>query len=272
MSKKTTHWIGQGANWNRALITGASAGIGTAFARDLAARGTNLVLVARDEKRLGQLADELTTRHGIDAEVLPADLSDPAALGAVEQRLRQDPFVDLLINNAGIGTFGAFAGTDLDNEMRTIAVNVIAPVRLARSALPRMQAARHGAILTVSSMDALQPTPYHSVYGATKAFVNSLFGSLYEESRRSPITVTTVMPGYVETEFTARAGVDDALGHVPKWMVLSPERVAAEALQATASGKAMCVPGRQYKLAAAVLALLPDRIGGRIFAGLAPQR
>ncbi|WP_165618314.1 SDR family NAD(P)-dependent oxidoreductase [Mycobacterium talmoniae] len=256
--------------WNRALVTGASAGIGTAFARQLARRGTNLVLVARDETRLKSLADDLMTSHPVDVEVLPADLSDQASLYTVERRLRDGPFIDLLVNNAGIGTFGAFSSTDIDTEMRTIAVNVVAPVRLTRSALDRMCAAGRGTIITVSSIDALQPTPYHAVYGATKAFVNSLFSALHEETRTTPITSTVVMPGYVATEFTARAGLQGALERVPGWLMLTPGQVAAEALGAAESGKTMSVPGKRYKVPAALLSVLPHRLGRRIFAAIAP--
>lgn len=258
--------------WNRALVTGASAGIGTAFARGLARRGVDLVLVARDAERLQALADELTVRYHVEVEVLPADLSDSDSLEAVEQRLDTGPFIDLLINNAGIGTFGAFSNTDIDAEIRTVAVNAVGPLRLTHRALARMHAENRGAIITVSSMDGLQPTPYHAVYGATKAFVNSLFAALHEETRGSPIAITTVMPGYVATEFTSRAGVVGALDRVPGWLLLSPERVAAEALDAAAAGKSTSVPGKPYQLSAAVLSVLPRRIGRRIFAALAPQR
>lgn len=258
--------------WHRALVTGASAGIGTALARELARRSVNLVLAARDEARLQTLADELTTRYPIAVEVLPTDISDADSLKALENRLANGPFVDLLINNAGIGTFGAFSNTDLDAEIRSVAVNVMGPLRLTRRALDRMHTEGRGVIITVSSMDALQPTPYHAVYGATKAFANSLFSALHEETRSSPITITTVMPGYVATEFTARAGLVGALDRVPEWLMLSPEQVATEALDAAASGRTMCVPGKPYKLSAAVLSVLPHRIGRRIFAALAPQR
>ncbi|MGV9818920.1 SDR family NAD(P)-dependent oxidoreductase [Nocardia xishanensis] len=260
------------APWDRALVTGASAGIGAAFARDLAARGVDLVLVARDETRLAKLAKELTDRHEVAVEVLPADLADARSAGAVERRLGSEPFVDLLVNNAGIGTFGAFWTSDLAAEIRTVDVNVVAPLRLTRWALERMHAKGRGAIIAVSSLDALQPTPFHSVYGATKAFVNSFFEALHEEARNTPITVTTVMPGYVRTEFTATAGVDKALDRVPNRLILSPERVASEALDAAASGRTMVVPDRMYKVSAAVLGILPRRLGRRLFATLAPRR
>ncbi|MFE6923011.1 SDR family NAD(P)-dependent oxidoreductase [Nocardia sp. NPDC057663] len=259
------------ARWNRALVTGASAGIGAAFARCLASQGVDLVLVARDEARLQSLAEELLVRHNVAVEVLPADLSDTQSLQVVERRLAADPFIDLLVNNAGIGTFGAFSSTDLDDEIRTIDVNVIAPLRLSRRALDRMRSEDRGSIVSVSSLDGLQPTPYHSVYGATKAFVNSFSGALHEEIRDSAITVTTVMPGYVGTEFTAHAGVEGALDGVPNWLVLSPERVATDALADAAVGKALSVPGRHYKISAAMLGVLPQRFGRKIFAALAPQ-
>ncbi|MFE5286023.1 SDR family NAD(P)-dependent oxidoreductase [Nocardia sp. NPDC056611] len=260
------------APWKRALVTGASAGIGSAFARDLAARGVDVVLVARDKSRLEELAEELKTRHAIDVEVLPADLAEEGSLEAVERRLSAEPFVDLLVNNAGVGTFGAFTATDIAAEIQTVGVNVLAPLRLTRRAIQKMHARGSGAIIAVSSMDALQPTPYHSVYGASKAFVNSLFEAIHEEARSTPITITTVMPGYVQTEFTKTAGVDGALDRVPRPLILTPERVAAESLDGAADGRAMVVPGRMYKISAALLRVLPRSLGRRLFATLAPQR
>lgn len=257
--------------WSRALVTGASAGIGRALALDLAVRGTDLVLVARDTPRLRAVADEITRTHGREVEVLAADLASPVGRADVVQRVVTGPFVDLLVNNAGIGTYGDFADTDIDAELATIDVNLVAPVQFTRAALGRMSHERRGSVLTVSSMDGQQPTPHHVIYGASKAFVNSFTEGLHHELRGSAITVTTVLPGYVRTEFTRRAGIDGGLDHVPSWLVLSPERVAKDALDGAAAGRAFVVPGLHYKLASSALSVLPSGIGRRIFERLAPR-
>ncbi|MEW1737912.1 SDR family oxidoreductase [Nocardia beijingensis] len=257
--------------WNRALVTGASAGIGNAFARKLAASGVDLVLVARDESRLQMLADELTVQHRVAVEVLPADLADSQSVHEVEKRLRSGSFIDVLVNNAGVGTFGRFEDAELEAELRTIDVNVVAPVRLTSYALERMRAEGRGTIITMSSLDALQPTPFHLVYGASKAFINSFFEALQEENSHTRITSTTVMPGLVRTEFTERAGVVGTMDRVPQWLVLSPEQVASAALADAAAGKTLSVPGSLYKAAAPIMRVLPRHVGRRIFGAVAPH-
>ncbi|MEU6832140.1 SDR family NAD(P)-dependent oxidoreductase [Nocardia beijingensis] len=258
------------APWRRALVTGASAGIGQALVRELAARGVDLVIVARDEARLRRLADELSERHGVKVEVLAADLSDPQSRVNVEERLRTGSFIDLLVNNAGVGTFGAFATAEIDAELVQFDVNVVAPIRLTHAALCQMR--RHGAgtVLTISSLDALLPVPYHAAYAATKSFVNSFFEGLSGELDDSPIVTTTVMPGYVQTEFTDRAGLVDPLRRVPKMLVLAPEQVARESLDAAAARKALYSPGRIYRLYAAVIGHLPRTVRARIAARIVP--
>lgn len=159
----------------RALVTGASSGFGEHFARQLSARGTALVLVARRGERLEKLAAEL----GTEIEILPADLTDPDGLALVEDRLRDaaNP-IDLLVNNAGVGTTGAFAKLPVEGETGKVALNVMALMRLCHAALPRMTEAGHGGILNVSSLSGTTPAPRAATYGATKAFVTSLSESL----------------------------------------------------------------------------------------------
>ncbi|WP_157472641.1 SDR family NAD(P)-dependent oxidoreductase [Frankia sp. EAN1pec] len=173
----------------------------------------------------------------------------------------------------GIGppTFTSFATADLATEIRQIDVNILSPMSLAHAALGRMLAESKGTLLTISSLDAILPAPYHATYAATKALVNSFFEGLHEELRDTPVTVTTVMPGYVRTEFTERAGVTDALDGVPRILIHAPERVARSALAAAASQKAMSAPGPIYTAYAAVMDSLPRGIRRRLSNRIVPN-
>src|ERR1700733_4358660 len=167
-----------------ALVTGASSGIGEAFARAFAGRGDSLVLVARSVARLEALAAELTAEHGVRADALAADLSDPSAADAVVGELAaRGIVVDTLVNNAGFGTHGEFAALDPKRERDEIMVNCFAPVALTRALLPGMIARKAGAVINVGSTASFQPVPYMATYGATKAFVLSFSEALAEEVR-----------------------------------------------------------------------------------------
>lgn len=185
-----------------ALVTGASSGIGECFARELAARRRDLILVARSGDKLEALARELRSKHGIAAEALPFDLSAPGAAselaGVVEQRGLE---VDLLINNAGFGRRGAFQKLSLERQSEMIRLNVEAVVELSYRLLPSMIAKRRGAIINVSSTASFQPIPWTIVYAATKSFVTSFSLGLAEEVREHGITVVTLCPGGTETNF-----------------------------------------------------------------------
>jgi uncharacterized protein len=246
-----------------ALITGASAGIGSAFAAQLAARGNDVVLVARDRARLETLASDLATRHGVATEVLTADLTDSAQLASVEARLAdRDRFVDVLVNNAGYGTNGHFAGLDRDVEDREIGLNVVALVRLTHAALGPMIERGRGAVLNVGSIAGYQPTPGNATYGATKAFVSSFTQSVHEEVRGSGVHVTLVCPGFTRTEFQEHAGIDSS--KVPGFLWQSAEEVAAGALTALDHDRAVYVPGTLNRMTAAVVSVLPDALTRRV--------
>lgn len=243
--------------WNRALVTGASSGIGTACCRVLAGEGTDLVLVARDVDRLEALADEL--QPAIAVEVLPADLAEADQLAAVEDRLRADEdAIDLLVSNAGFGRTGDFIDLDIDVETDVLAVNVIAVQRLAHAAGRRMAATGSGTILNVSSVAAYLPGPGSATYAASKSFVTSLSIGLGEELRPKGVTVTTLAPGFTRTEFQERAGMDP--GQVPSAVWQSAEHVARAGLDGAAAGKVVVIPGIHNKLAAGVGRLLPGRL------------
>jgi uncharacterized protein len=253
-----------------ALVTGASAGIGTAFATRLATRGDGLVLVARDRDRLESLAADLNTRYGVPAEVLVADLTAPAQLAIVEARLGdRDRPVDVLVNNAGFGTNGRFHELDRDIETREVALNVVALVRLTHAALAPMVERGSGGVLNVSSLAGGQPTPANATYGATKAFVTSFTQSAHEELRGTGVKITAVCPGFTRTEFQERAGFDSS--KVPGFLWQSAEEVAAGALAALDQNRALYVPGTLNRLTAGVVSVLPDAVTRRV-AGFIVER
>ena len=254
--------------WSRALVTGASSGIGDALARQLAAAGTDLVLVARSRDRMESLAKELTHAHRVDVEVLAADLGDPIELGAVEDRVRDGDVLDLVINNAGFGTQGRFWELDLAGEQSEIDLNISAVVRLSHAALAAMVPRGHGALVNVSSLGSLSPVPMMATYGATKAFVTSFTEALHEELRGTGVTATAVLPGFIRTEFQERAGLSEGAG-VPAFAWMTPDAVARDTLVAAAAGKATCVPGLGYRVASGVIAPVPRMLRRRIAGAMA---
>ena len=198
-----------------ALITGASAGIGTAFARRLADRGHDLVIVARRKDRLNDLAQEINKSSNREVEVLVADLESAKGVRVVEDRVVDaDRPVDLLVNNAGFGTSGRFDQLPIEAEEAEINLNVIALVRLTHAALGSMVERGHGGVINVSSVAAYQPTPHSATYAATKAFVSSFTNAIHEELRGTGVKAMVLAPGVTHTEVHLRAGIDDQ-GQVP---------------------------------------------------------
>jgi len=241
--------------WERALVTGASSGIGAELASQLAAAGTDLVLVARDVDRLERMSSELEDRCGVEVEVLPADLSSPVSRSAVEKRLGADGSpVDLLVNNAGFGTNGRFADLPVAREEQQVQLNVLAVLRLCSAALPQMLSQGRGTILNVASIAGLYPSPGSATYAATKAFVCSFSDALHEELRDTPVTVTASLPGLTRTEFHDRSGSTTS---APERAWLPADLVARQSLDAAAAGKARVVPGALYKAMNGAVAPVP---------------
>ncbi len=253
----------------RALVTGASAGIGAAFADRLARDGYDLVLVARRRERLEELAKGLRESHRVEVEVLVADLVDAGDLLAVEQRITTPPGLDLLVNNAGFGTNGPFQDSDPDREEHEILLNVLALVRLTRAALPRMVARGSGAVVNVSSMAGFVPAPYNATYGATKSFVNSFTEALAEELRGTGVRVQALCPGFTRTEFQEVADVD--VSAIPDVAWMEPEPVVDASLEALESGDVVCVPGLGNRAASLLARNLPRALVTRMM-GLAMGR
>jgi short-subunit dehydrogenase len=246
----------------RAAVTGASTGIGAAFCERLAREGYDLWLVARRKARLEALARRLRAEHGIRAEAVAADLTDPAALRALEARLARDPRLALLVNDAGMGDVGAFAGADPAVAEAEIRLNALAVVRLTHAALRGMRRRRRGAVINVSSTAAFQPFPYAAIYGATKAFLNSFTEALHAELRGSGVRVQCLCPGLTHTEIFARAGAD--VSRLPGFLFMEPEAVVAESLAALERGRVVCVPGVGNRALASLSRLVPREVSARV--------
>ena len=253
-----------------ALVTGASSGIGAAFARALAARGDDLVIVARDEARLEELAESLEKERGCEVEVLATDLTSTKGMGVVEARLEAaEPAVDLLVNNAGFGTYGKFAQLPREAEAREIRLNVLAVMQLSHAALPAMVERGKGGIINVSSLACYQPTPLNATYGGTKAFVTSFSHALHEELRGTGVNVMVLCPGFTRTEFQERAGLES--GAVPSFMWQSAEAVVSAALRAYDHGRAVCIPGPLNQAGAVFSSAMPAGITRRIAGAVLPR-
>lgn len=245
----------------RALVTGASAGIGEEFARQLAARGVALTLVARRRERLDALADELD----VDVEVLPADLVDADERAAVERRLAAtETPIDLLVNNAGFGGYGDFTELDIARQQTMVELNVLALTRLARAALEQQVPRGRGGIINVGSTAGFQPDPHGAVYGATKAYVRSFTEALAEELRAEPVHVMLLAPGFTDTEFQGVAGVAD--GAMPDPARMTAEPVVAAALRDFARDRVVCVPGAANALTAVGSDVAPSAVSRRLSA------
>ncbi|MFG3317392.1 SDR family NAD(P)-dependent oxidoreductase [Streptomyces sp. NPDC048171] len=243
-----------------ALITGSTAGIGAAFARRLAADGHNLVLVARDTKRLREQATELHDRHGIEAEVLTADLSTDAGIEAVATRLgeRRHP-VDLLINNAGFGNKGKFLDVSMADELTMLKVHCEAVLRLTSAAVEAMRERGRGGVVNVASVAAFVP---RGTYGASKAWVVQFTQGVAKDLSGSGVRLMALAPGFVRTEFHERAGM--GTDNIPNWMWLDADKVVAAALDDLSRGKSLSIPDPRYKTLMGAAKLVPRGMLGGI--------
>lgn len=248
-----------------ALVTGASGGIGTAIARELAARGHGVVLVARREERLAALARELEDEHGVRAETIACDLADADSRARLpEQIAGLGLTVEVLVNNAGFATSGPFHASDPARELEQVRVLVEAVVVLTSAFTPGMVERGRGAILNVSSSAGFQPLPYSAGYGAAKAYVLSFSEALHQELRGLGVTVTALAPGPVDTDFWQVANWKVAGGRsfeqaIPGAMI-SAERAAGAAVHGLESGKRVVVPGAAQRAAMDASRYLPNAV------------
>jgi short-subunit dehydrogenase len=245
------------------VVTGASSGIGREIARELARRGLGVSLVARREDRLRDLANELRTETGVDVEIVPTDLTDPASRrGLVEAVADRGLSVDVLVNNAGMSTFGPVHRSQPGRELAVVATNINAVVDLCSNWIPGMVERGRGAVLNVASTAAFQPLPGQAGYAATKSFVLSYSQAIHTELRGTGVAVTVLCPGPVHTEFGASEGLDEkeASDALPKFMWLPAEDVARTAVDGLAHGRPVVIPGIANKVSAAGGHLLPRRL------------
>ena len=245
------------------LVTGASSGLGAEFARQLAARGSDLVLVARSADRLAALADELRVRHRVTVTTMPADLSLAEEVSRVATAAATTG-VGVLVNNAGFGTYGAFAGLDAGREHDEVMVNAVAAVDLAHAVLPGMLARRCGGIITVASSIAFQPSPQQAVYGATKAFALAFSEALWAETRGSGVRILALCPGPVATGFFASLGDQATTSSIIYRRTANPADIVKAGLRGFDRDAMTVIPGLRTRFLSQGYRFLPRTVMARM--------
>lgn len=249
-----------------ALVTGATAGIGHAFASRLADDGWDLVLVARGEQRLVELAGELAARHGVRVDAIPADLTSQDGREQVERRLRDEAVpIDFLINNAGLSLNTPFLKSSVELESNLLALNVEAVLRLTLAALPGMVDRGHGAVINVSSVAGFAAAMPGSTYPASKAWVTNFSESVALAVARDGVRVMALCPGFTRTEFHDRAGIN--MSKTPDWLWLDAARVVDDALHDLGKGKVVSVPSIKYKVIVGFMRHTPRNLLRRLARG-----
>jgi short-subunit dehydrogenase len=244
-----------------AVVTGATAGIGREFAEQLGAKGYDLLLVARDHARLAQAAAALGAAHGVEAEALPADLSRDDDVGRLAGRLAASPRLALLVNNAGFGSRGRLAESDAARQEAMLRLHVLAPMRLARAALPVLLANRSGGIINVSSVAGFVYSAGNVNYCATKAYLTTFSEGLAAELEGTGVRAQALCPGFTRTEFHAR--IPGPVERHPEFAWLSAREVVRYSLRCLErGGPAVCIPGLRWRLAVGTIRLLPRGLIG----------
>ena len=246
------------------LITGASSGIGEAFARRLAAEKHDLVLVARNENKLHEMCDELMLKHQIMAHYVVLDLTEDEAVGKLfEETTRHGFEIDWLINNAGFGSMGDFVDLDIDKELNMIELNISSLVALTHTYLPAMRSRKRGTIINISSGASFQPIPFMATYAATKAFVSSFSEAIAEENRPFGITITALCPGATTTNFFAASDIRDPLKVKGQQ---TAEEVVETGLKAVRNGRTKMVSGFANYIGALLGTFSPTWLSSRVIA------
>ena len=257
-----------------ALITGASAGIGAAFARIYASHGYDVALTARRGERLERLAEDIRLRTGVETLCIPADLADPAAPGAILDHLTAHGRVaDALVNNAGYGQPGTFAETRWEQQQAVIQVMLTAPSELAHRVLGGMIDRRFGRIINVASLAGLIPgSAGHTLYGATKSYLVKLSQSLHLENLATGVHVSALCPGFTYSEFHDANGTRDQISaSTPPWLWMGADEVAASGYEAAEANRAVAVPGAPNKAIAGLVKLIPDEWALALMAWQGPR-
>ncbi|RLJ80474.1 SDR family NAD(P)-dependent oxidoreductase [Pedobacter alluvionis] len=254
------------------LITGASGGIGEAIANGFAQRKQNLLLIARNAEKLEKLCKQLHGQFGIQAQFIAADLSKTGAAEEVFEETQQRGLeVEMLINNAGIGSGGEFSELSLPSELNMLQLNIISLVALTHLFLPQMQQRKKGTIVNIASLAAFAPVPYMATYAATKAFVRSFTEAITQECKPHKVHILLFCPGLTKTNFNSAAGIDNekAVGLSADYKnapTQTPQQVAQEALNALDSRKNFAISGKLNRLTVKLTAILPNRLITSIFA------
>jgi short-subunit dehydrogenase len=233
------------------LVTGASSGIGAEVARGLARRGHGVTLAARREERLRELAEEISGEHDVRVETIAIDVTDKDARSRLKADIEERGLaVEVLVNNAGFGSGGAFVEQDAEEEASIIATNVEALVAITGHFLPAMVERGRGAVLNLASLISFQPVPFQATYGASKSAVLAFTEAIHEELRGSGVTITAICPGPVRTEFGEQGGFGGADDKIPDFVWLEADKVAEDAIEGLEKGERVVVPGALNQLAA----------------------
>jgi short-subunit dehydrogenase len=236
-----------------ALITGASSGLGAAFARQLAARGYGLILVARRVDKLISLAEEMEEIHKVEIEILPADLASNIGIQKIEKRIRALKRLDLLVNSAGYGLVGEFSRQSIEKNLDMLQVHCAAPMRLAHAALPGMIARQSGEIINVASISAFTPMVGNVQYSATKSYLVTFSKALQLENRRHGIKIQALCPGFFHSEFHEVMRANKKA--IPAWLFMQADEVARRSLAALKRKNVVYVPGFLYQVAVFLVSL-----------------
>jgi short-subunit dehydrogenase len=252
----------------RALVTGASSGIGAAFAHELAMRGCDLVLTARRQDRIDALARELAAAHAIDACAIAADLAEPAAPAELKAAIdARGLAIDLLVNNAGYGVTGSLVSRDWPTHAAFLRVMIEAPTELCWRFVPGMRERGFGRVINVASFAGLMPAPAgHTLYAASKSYLIRFSEALALENRHHGIGVCALCPGFTLSEFHDVTGSRKSVAKMPKWIWLRADDVARAGLDAVEKGEIVHVVGARYRLVKALFKLIPDRLALRLIA------
>jgi hypothetical protein len=247
-----------------ALITGATSGIGRAFAERFASLGYDLIITGRRKKIIDAVAREISSKYDVRVSVIIAELSEDAGVRKVIRVLAGTNTLAALVNNAGYGIDGIFTERKIDEHLALARVLAEVPLRLVHAALPGMIARRKGIIINVSSLGAWTPAPINGIYGGAKAFLNIFTESLHMEVRRHGIRVQALCPGFTATDFHAQMGVEEEIHRQRMFYWMKPEDVVGISMKCLKKGKVICIPGLPNKLIRLFMGLLPRKLYYRV--------